>query len=82
MCTSSCVYKNKNVNVNVKFEHLCFLLTFPLLLQVFCKKRRVTRKTMFDGGEGEQEHEVHKYINTHCCRVRRAAEWRNGSVKT
>lgn len=64
---------------NLKLENLHFLFTFspPLLLQVFCKKR----KAAFDGGEGSRNKKCINTLNMHCCRVRRAAERRNRSVK-
>lgn len=69
--------------MSLKFENLHFLFTFspPPLLQVFCKKRRATRKAMFDGGEGNRNIKCINTLNMHCCRVRRAAERGNGSMK-
>ena len=67
----------------MKFEHLHFVFTFPppLLLRVFCKKRRATRKTVFDGREGSGNMKCIHIFNMHYCRGRGAAERGNRSVK-
>lgn len=65
----------------MKFEHLHSLphLSTPLLLQVFRKKRR--GQAVLEGGEGSRHMKCMTSFHMQRCKVRKAAERRNSSVK-